>query len=69
MCDCIDQMNRKLAGQNQRVQVSMLGAVIVATTKINPQRWGSQDMLLASHCPFCGQTYETVQPQERVRAL
>jgi len=72
MCDCIAQMNEKLAPRNTRLVVPILftmrGApippdtVFISTEQIERGRGKAKATLaVATYCPFCGSKYAVGQ--------
>jgi hypothetical protein len=59
MCDCINQMNEKLAAHNAALVTTMFGQperVCVETYKVDSKVRGFRPpKVLASYCPFCGE--------------
>ena len=65
-CDCIDQMNAKLADKNTRLHVTFSfprdGSPsqtfpLIGTEKIETRKRGSACLAIPSYCPFCGVSY------------
>jgi hypothetical protein len=72
-CECIAEVNAKLAEHNAQVHVPMFiigrkpGAepgprVFVETIKLDEKRRGKPPALFATFCPFCGIRYEGKEP-------
>ena len=62
MCGCINQINKTLIAQNNKIFIPPGGPEIpsLRTEKVDvtskmPRR---RQLVFASHCPFCGQRYE-----------
>ena len=60
-CDCVNEMNRKLADKNVRIATAyrivgpkMLMDLIVASEKIDTSNRKNTPLIIATFCPFCG---------------
>ena len=65
MCDCIGKVREGLAERNLRLDVafSIKGETFVKIETIPINGVKTFD-LVATYCPFCGQKYAQVRPQE-----
>lgn len=66
-CDCIKQMDAKLAPHNTRLAVTFgfsraTGKSVTLPTilveKVESRKRGSEALAIASFCPFCGERYD-----------
>lgn len=59
MCDCITEVNTKLAEHNTCVSMPLIGRQqpFVMTEKVDEKKRGKVPLLFASCCPFCGEKY------------
>ncbi len=62
-CECIAEVNKKLAERNTQILLPMFvmkGPVVpfVETRKLNEKKRGKPVAMFASFCPFCGLKYE-----------
>lgn len=70
MCDCIDQMNAKIADINGIIvsTYSEPSRPIIETMKLDAtKRKKKAFSVLASFCPFCGEKYEDSSSTAEVR--
>ena len=62
MCDCLKQVNEKLAAYNGKVAIGFLMTedmgikkrVLIATERVNKAKRKPVPALTAAFCPFCG---------------
>jgi len=62
-CDCIDKVNEHLKAFNSKIELPMWTASgkytpFVSTVKIDDKKRGKPQAIFASHCPFCGVSYD-----------
>lgn len=61
MCNCIAEMNQKLAegGYNAAILTNLFGPqkATVDTYKPDEKKRGKPPIVIASYCPFCGEKY------------
>ena len=61
MCDCVDKINDKMTGTNQRIKrYWTLGdevgeAIGIEVEKVNKSLRTKVSALFATYCPFCGE--------------
>jgi hypothetical protein len=68
MCDCISQIDKKLAPEHQLdIAIRYTGGTLIATPNIrimrkdngkHESRRGKPSIFGCTYCPFCGQPYE-----------
>lgn len=69
MCDCIAKANEHLREHNTKIELPMWSASgvlapFVQTMKLDEKKRGKPTMIFASYCPFCGEKYAPLTPQE-----
>lgn len=59
MCDCIKDVNAKLAERNTKIELPMMGIQqpFVQTMKLDEKKRVKPTLVFASYCPFCGEQY------------
>ena len=67
MCDCIKEMDAKLAGYNTKLSQGILfssstrgmrSSITITTEKVDRKVRKGPASALPSFCPFCGEKYE-----------
>jgi len=57
-CDCVDQIDAKLADRNTKLNLEVFSErCVVESMKIDSKKRGAPVRVLASYCPFCGKKY------------
>ena len=66
-CDCIETVNKGLREKNATLLFTLFGKpnrVVIETAKIESKVRGKPPAMIASFCPFCGESY-AASPQPR----
>jgi hypothetical protein len=63
MCGCISDINKHLEQFNTKIELPFWtnsGRLVpfVQTIKIDDKKRGKPQAVFASHCPFCGESYD-----------
>lgn len=59
MCDCITEVNAKLAESNGEMLTTLWPVVrpLMETQKLEPRKRVKPPLVVATFCPFCGEKY------------
>lgn len=58
-CNCIEKVDAKLAEHNVALVTSLFGEpkCAVEVYKVDAKKRGKPPVMMASYCPFCGESY------------
>jgi hypothetical protein len=68
MCDCMDEVNAKLAERNTKIELPWFGPQLprVITMKLDDKKRGKPMGMFCTFCPFCGEKYQANEDREPV---
>lgn len=75
MCNCVDVANKALRTKNTQIEpILAFGSTLdlaigIRTSKIDKTRRGNPVVVMATYCPFCGESLEQKKPNGRENQL
>jgi hypothetical protein len=75
MCNCIDRVNKGIKVYNSELHIpetinfntgecGSANRVMIMADRIGAKKYGTGRNLLATYCPFCGEKYPTITPEQ-----